>query len=156
MRILKLTQGYETFVDDDVAEALAILGWTDCWFASVERNGVYAKANLPGGNLVRLHRFILGAPDGVMVDHRSRNTLDNQKHNLRRASRSQNTANSVKTSSATGYRGVSLDSNGRFRARIKIEGRAVALGTYATAVEASVSYGTARAALFGEFAPIGY
>ena len=46
--------------------------------------------------IVRLHRLIMDAPDGLLVDHRNGDSLDNRRSNLRLATHSQNQCNKRK------------------------------------------------------------
>lgn len=62
------------------------------------------------GKGIRLHRFLLDAPEGQVVDHLNGNTLDNRRCNLRVTSQSQNTHN-IKThrDSKTGVKNMCWD-----------------------------------------------
>jgi hypothetical protein len=61
---------------------------------------------------ILMHRFILGAPAGICVDHRNRNRLDNRRQNLRLVTHAQNMMNvGANRGSTSPYRGVSW--NGR-------------------------------------------
>lgn len=56
--------------------------------------GGYATiTNRCHGESILLHRQIISAPKGIMVDHKNQNRLDNRKENLRLCTRSQNMAN---------------------------------------------------------------
>ena len=46
--------------------------------------------------------------------------------------------------SATGYKGVSLQENGRFHVRARLKGSRAALGTYDTVVQAALAYARAK------------
>jgi len=60
-----------------------------------------------------LHREVIQAAKGVQVDHRNRDGLDNQKHNLRVATLSQNQHNRVgNPESSSKYKGVSWNAEG--------------------------------------------
>lgn len=88
-----------------------------------------------------------------LVDHADGQRDNNAWKNLRRATVSQNIANSKKRSdNSTGYKGVSKRPNGHFRARLMVEGKPISLGDYKTAEEAHAAYCAAAKTHFGEFA----
>lgn len=110
----------------------------------IERNGI--------SRLICMHRFILEAPEGVEVDHKNGNPLDNQRENLRLCNRSQNSANSRKQKrSISKYKGVTLH-QGKWRARIRPNGQQIELGCFSTQEEAGEAYDVAAIKHFGEFA----
>lgn len=98
-----------------------------------------------------LHRAIMGLQrgDGLIVDHASRNGLDNRRLNLRLATASQNAANARRSSNAT--RGV-RPRCGRWHAHIGIDGRWTWLGSFATEAEAAEAYDRAAREQHGAFA----
>lgn len=57
-------------------------------------DGGYATiTNRCHGDSILLHRQIISAPKGLMVDHKNQDRLDNRRENLRLCTRSQNMAN---------------------------------------------------------------
>ena len=76
--------------------------------------------------------------NGLVVDHINRNPLDNRKSNLRIVTRSVNSINTkLHKSNTTGVRNVHIDKNtGRYRARIKRNGKMIHIGMYKTLEEA--------------------
>jgi len=73
--------------------------------------------------------------------------------NLREATRAQNAANTgLNRTNTTGFKGVSPCKSGKFRATIRVGGRQVWLGRFATAVEASAAYEKAIRARSGDYA----
>lgn len=88
------------------------------------------------------------------IDHINRNPGDNRFENLREASRSQNLCNvGALATSATGVRGVDLHkASGKYRARIRANGKRIELGLFTTLGEAKEAYAVARNAHHGEFA----
>lgn len=71
-------------------------------------------------NRMLLHRLLMNFPEGMMVDHIDRNTLNNRKNNLRVATPKQNNENTNKRrGKSSKYIGVSLlKSAGLWRAQI--------------------------------------
>jgi len=52
----------------------------------------YAQSNINGRN-VRLHRFLLQLPEGVLGDHKDGNVLDNRRNNIRPCNHQENSRN---------------------------------------------------------------
>jgi len=104
MKEIQLTRGKVALVDDDDYEALS----KHRWCADRHRNTWYAvrrKSKPEGLVRVYMHRELVVA-DGD-IDHVDRNGLNNQRHNLRPCTRSQNMKNCTKKAGATSrYVGV--------------------------------------------------
>lgn len=89
------------------------------------------------------------------VDHINLNGLDNRWVNLRPATKQQNGWNTPKPrTNTTGFKGVSRDRRGKFRATIRVGGRQVWLGFHDTAEEAHAAYCEAAREQFGEYARV--
>jgi hypothetical protein len=119
-------------------------------------NTLYVRAHLGGrgGGQVYLHRFILDPPNGLEVDHVSRDALDNRRSNLRICEfRAQNRWNiGFRKANTSGFMGVSFSKiTGRWAAKFRHQGRSVHLGLFETAEEAATARNTAVAKLRGEF-----
>jgi hypothetical protein len=96
-----------------------------------------------------LSRILLNCPDGLEVDHKDGNTLNNKRDNLRIATPSQNGANRNKANNS-GYRGV-IKVGKSYQAHIKVNYKIIYLGTFALASFASAAYEAAAKKYFGEF-----
>jgi hypothetical protein len=84
------------------------------------------------------------------LDHINLETGDNRLGNLRKATRCENTYNiKRKSNNSSGFKGVSLH-EGRWRARIQANKRAIFLGHFATKEQAIVAYREAAHRLHGE------
>ena len=96
--------------------------------------------------------YVTGVWPSTLVDHKSRNSLDNRFSNLRLATQAQNTANRSFTKNDTGFKGVHKARNGRFRAIITVRGRRINIGTFDTAAIAATHYDQKAIEVFGSFA----
>lgn len=103
---------------------------------------------------LRLHRVIMDAPDGIDVDHKNGNGLDNRRENLRLATRSQNKANvGLPLTNISGRKGVSWHrATGKWRAQIWFGERHIHLGLFTDLDEAARAYDRAAIECYGEFA----
>jgi hypothetical protein len=107
---------------------------------------------LPRRRKLYFHRVVTQCPVGLEVDHRDTNGLNNRRWNLRIASHIFNAACREHPLSISGYRGVTPDGRGRYRARITHAEERLSLGTYATAEIAARVYDQKALELLGEFA----
>lgn len=117
----------------------------------VDRCG-YVRAKI-GGHQVRLHQLVFGPiPEGMEIDHRNRNKLDNRRENLRLATRSQQRANTRRTvRSTSGYKGVTFY-KGKWRAACAGKW----LGDHAAVEDAAHAYDAAALEKWGEFAVVNF
>lgn len=152
MRTISLSKGYEAFVDDEDYDWLS--QWT--WIADpgASKATMYAKRPGQSTSWVQMHVVIMDPPVGMTVDHRNFNGLDNQRSNLRLATRSQQAMNRLlRADNTSGYKGVTWDAErGKWRARIMVEGKSTTVGRYREILDAVRAYDDAARELFGEFA----
>jgi hypothetical protein len=110
---------------------------------------------------VQMHRVLLGAPDGVPVDHINGNPLDNRRANLRLCTPVENSRNrTVKSTyrgrpSSSQYKGVSAD-KGVWCANIRVNNTLKHLGLFQSEIEAAQCYDAAAGEFFGEFARVNF
>ena len=108
--------------------------------------------------IVRLHRLIMNAPDGVLVDHRNGDSFDNRRDNLRLATRSQNACNARKRkNSSSRFVGIHWDKQtGRWKAQIRAQGKDIWLGRFDNEIDAARAYDAAAKKYHGEFARLNF
>lgn len=103
--ILNSHNGHQMLVDTEDLQKLSIYKWYAYDWGG-DRMYAFARIN---GRWTRMHRFIMNASNPeIFIDHKDRNGLNNQKSNLREATRSQNNANKKPTAfSPSRFLGVS-------------------------------------------------
>lgn len=146
MKVIILTKGYCTKVDESDFEDLS----RGKWRVSVSGDRRYATGVIDGKKVL-LHRYLLSVTDRwTDVDHKDGDTLNNQRENLRLATRSQNNANSkIPKTNTSGYKGVSFCNERKlWHASIKSK----SLGRFDSPEEAARHYNLAAKNLWGEFA----
>lgn len=151
MKHLPLPHGLFAIVDDEDFERCMKFRW------HLSSNGYVVSHTRRGGGFVTkqlLSRFVMNAPDGVLVDHIKGNKFDNRKAELRFCTKSQNGCNRGKNKNNTsGFKGVSWDdSKSKWKAQIQVHGRNMFLGRFNDIEEARDAYAKAASEYHGEFA----
>lgn len=153
MKQIPLTQGKYAIVDDEYYAELIKYKWYPHHTFNLCYAVRHTKCVKGKRGLVYMHRQILNAPKGKMIDHIDRNDLNNRIANIRLCFNSQNQHNSKKQSDNTsGYKGVSWHKHRKkWIAHIR-NGKLIHLGYFCSAVEAAKAYDDKAKELFGEFA----
>ena len=158
MKKIALTQGQFALVDDEDFERINKHKWMlhsagysnrSCWKGDIKTTEF-------------MHRVIMEAKFGDIIDHKNHNKLDNRKRNLRIVSPSQNCFNqSVHKRNKSGYKGVCKwwvrKKNGDelstpWRAFYKKDGKQIHIGSFKTAREAAMAYNDVILKERGEYA----
>ncbi|BAL85162.1 putative HNH endonuclease (plasmid) [Selenomonas ruminantium subsp. lactilytica TAM6421] len=136
-----------TLVDDDIYEKYSSVVW--------HVNGQSDRPYCINDKLGLLHRVIMGAQVGMMVDHINHNTLDNRRENLRLVSAKENAWNSKKTDSrdcTSKFKGVTRDRFGHWCVMFWKDNKAYTKDSYPTELEAAVKYNEWAKKFYGEYA----
>lgn len=90
----------------------------------------------------------------MFVDHIDGNRLNNQRHNLRLATKSQNGANrGAPSNNKSGFKGIHFDKfNNKWRAEIWCNNKRKRIGRFERIEDAVIAYNETAKELFGEFA----
>lgn len=148
MNTIELTKGYVTIVDDADYEWLSGFNW---WALDYNLN-VYAACRIDGV-YISMHRLIMSPEAGLDVDHIDRDSLNNQRYNLRCVHRSANLQNSPSRGGMSRHRGVAFDKRkNKWRAYINKDGVQYFLGYFTNQDDAALSYNQAARDLYGEHA----
>lgn len=147
MKTIPLVRGREAIVSDEDYEYLS--QWT--WGLVQNR---YA-ARWENNTHIRMHVVIakrMGLDTRHEIDHKDRDTFNNQRQNLRPATKLDNSRNrGPNKNNTSGFKGVRLEA-GKWRAQIRVSKKRIHLGRFATAVLAAEAYNKAAKKYFGEFA----
>jgi hypothetical protein len=146
---IPLGDGFYAYVDAADYEWLSQWAW--------HLHGGYAVRH-EGGKRIYMHRAIMQPPEGMVVDHTNRNTMDNTRESLLVCTQHENLINRSKRNGASSrYRGVSYNKRlGKWGARILFEGTRLWLGWFVEEVEAARAYDRKAVELFGEFARLNF
>lgn len=133
------------------------------WFTKKNSKSFYAvrmdNESAKWGKTVTMHRQIMGFPEGLLVDHRNRDGLDNQRSNLRIATRCQNRCNTNinKVGCSSQYRGVHWDKQvKRWRAALQSQGKYIGLGYFDSEIAAAKAYDAAARKYHKDFAMLNF
>jgi hypothetical protein len=146
---------HDRYIYDD---GFLISKHTNDVMCNLDKDG-YIRVRINGAEF-RAHRVIWEMhngpiPEGTLIDHIDGNKCNNRLSNLRLATRRQNNVNS-KVKSNRIYdlpKGVTMNTGGKFRAKIKYKGDTICIGTYNSIEEAEREYNDAAKILNNEFAP---
>lgn len=142
-------------VEIDTADLETVDSFTNTWYARwSESSGRYYIACWRDGKQTSLHRLILSAHPGQVVDHIDNNPFNNRRSNIRLATHSQNARNRVGVPrSSSKYKGVTFHRNtGKWQAQIRADGHYQYIGLFDDPASAARAYDDKAVELFGEFA----
>lgn len=154
VREIPLTQGKVAIVDACDFERLN--QWK--WYVKRRNEAVWYATRAISTNderrTIKMHREILQAKTGEIIDHINGDGLDNRRCNLRLCSASENGANRRKyKAKSSKYKGVSFKKNkGAFVAQITVRGKVKWLGTFKDERDAAIAYDKAAIQNYGAFA----
>ena len=103
----------------------------------------------------KMHNLIFDVPEGMVVDHINRDSLDNRNENVRFCTQKDNSRNvGPKKNNKSGVAGVYWNpANNKWRARIKVDGKAIEIGSFCDLEEARTARKAAELHYYGEFGP---
>ena len=165
MKQIQLTRGYFALIDDADFDHINQWKWHALVIKRPNVTKVYAVRN-EGTKKVYMHRALMDAPSGIDVDHKDDNGLNNQRENLRIATRSQNNWNSKARKGSTPYVGVTyLDplkpsyakhAKRPYQAYVQANKKKHHVGFFETAEAAAEARDRKAVELYGTFAALNF
>ncbi|TGA95627.1 hypothetical protein E4665_17800 [Sporolactobacillus shoreae] len=145
--VIVTANGDKVLVDNPIVPKIINPSWC------ISKTG-YVVANI-NHKVVKMHRLILKCSDDKVVDHINGNRLDNRLKNLRICSAKNNSRNKgVGKNNSSGVPGVSKTPNGKWRARIMVDRKEIALGRYEDFEKAVQARKQAEIKYFGKYGRI--
>lgn len=163
MKIIPLTQGKSVLVSDEDFEYLNQWKWCVSHYGYAVRS-----CRRPNGKkgILWMHRALMERmlnepiPDGYQVDHIDSNSLNNQRGNLRLATKSQNQMNrqnKKRAGNTSRFKGVCYARRERvWRAETKLKGKRINIGSFDSEEDAARAYDAVARELFGEYARLNF
>jgi hypothetical protein len=150
VRRIPLTLGQYALVDAADYEWLSQHKW------ACSPSGYAARQE--NGKTIFMHRQIMNAPAGMVVDHIDNSRHNNCRGNLRLCTRRQNLQHLVKHHNCTSrFKGVRYcQQRHKWYARAEFEGERFWLGSFDDEIEAARTYDRLAVELFGEFAYLNF
>jgi hypothetical protein len=144
---ITLRSGDEVLIDE--VDEYLINSYT--WTRSDDGYAIHNYTARGSSKAMYMHRLIMKAKVGEIVDHIDGNRLNNKRSNLRVVSVSQNSQNSYqKYKSTSMFKGVSWDSRlKKWRVDIRVKGRKRFLGKFEDVLDAALAYDVAALEFYG-------
>ena len=156
-REIPLTQGKVALVDAEDYDELNKYKW----YAHKHKRAraYYARRGVGSGKdkkSLAMHRVIMNAPNGIVVDHINGDGLDNRKSNMRLCTNKENCRNQVKGTGrkyTSQYKGVTyFRPTKKWKAEIVYNRETTCLGYFLIEKDAALAYDNKAKELYGEFA----
>jgi hypothetical protein len=127
------------------------------WHISKQIKTFYVQATISDkfkGETLKMHRLLMNAKKGQIIDHKNCNGLDNRRSNLRFCSFSENNFNHKRQKNNTsGYKGVCYRSKfEKWESVIHVNGKRLRLGYFKSPILAYEAYCEAAKKYHGKFA----
>lgn len=107
-RLIPLTQGQFSIVNEDDYEHLSRMRWCAWWNPKTKTYYAVTRLTQVDGKSTTIHMHCYLSPLAERVDHRNLCSLDNRRDNIRKCSHGQNMHNrGAQANNHTGYKGVS-------------------------------------------------
>lgn len=153
---LKNAPGHVAVVDDEDFPRLSKWDWLLAH--GYDSDDLVYVVRFENKKAIQLHRVVLGAADGQIVDHKDRNGLNNQKSNLRLCSHTQNMQNRKKHRNGhSRFKGIwQKKGNGSWVTQIIVNKKKISIYGFSIEEDAARAYDSLAKEHFGEFARLNF
>ena len=152
IKFIALTKGKIAIVDAEDYELLKQYKWH-----SICSDGSFYAYRCRNKKSISMHRMLMNAPKGKVVDHIDGNGLNNRRSNLRICTVSENIRNSRGRHKTSKYKGVHWNKRaGKWVSSITEKGKYEFLGHFDDEAEAAKIYDKRAKRLFGEYAYLNF
>lgn len=156
-RELTLSRGLVAIVDEADYEFLSQWKWHATSRNYAARNNENWGSSPNAKRTILLHAVIMNPPEGMVVDHINRNTLDNRRRNLRNVTPHENARNKgVRKNNTSGFVGVHPYPGGLWQVEIQAAGNRKYVGRFKDRIEAAKAYDAAAVEMHGGFAQLNF
>ena len=152
-KVRHIPVGHGLFATVDAADYKRLSKYK--WYGCKIYGRTYAVRHNDQGQIVYMHREVVHAPKGSVVDHINHNILNNRQCNLRVCTQAQNAANAGPRGAASGYVGVYKNGK-KWMAMITCRGKHYYLGCFDDPIEAAKARDRKAYALHGPFAYLNF
>jgi hypothetical protein len=153
--VIESVNGPDVAIDEADEGIVSAYQWVVHSYAAASSANPISYATAKGATpTLYMHRLIMGAPNGLEVDHRDSDGLNNRRSNLRIATHQQNQVNKRKRAGCSSrYKGVCFATKiDKWVAYIVINGKQQHLGVFITEESAARAYDVAAVETWGSFA----
>lgn len=155
-KVYRKGKEYSVYIDKEDEYLFEKHRWI-VWSSPRHNSSYLVTSRFDKEKALRIHRVIMNAKPGEIVDHINGNALDNRRCNLRITTQRGNNKNAAKRKDAmtSKYKGVRQPRGSKkWTVQLQADYKTILGGTFKTEVEAALKYNELALLHFGEYAKL--